>query len=111
MSTASQEKETYWRGTVRVVAVLFLLLTSADLAFPQFCPGDNRQWFAQGESDQPKPHPAAAEDCFCCCSHLVSSSFASSLGALAILSSPDESAPAAVPAATLQLLFRPPRLA
>lgn len=121
MPKAGTSKRTHWRATVRVVAVLFLLFACADLAFPEICSEDNARLLPQqtattsfphgDDSGEPQPHRSSTEDCFCCCSHIVSSSFESSLGALAILSSSDPGVAPSIPLAPLQLLFHPPRLA
>ena len=122
MKTISQQKRTPWRATVRMVAIAFLLFAGADLAFPQVCGEEAEALFpSQGkasttfahedDSGEPAPHAASTEDCFCCCSHIVSDDGASPLGKLAILTAPDLVAPPSVPLAPQQRLFHPPRLA
>lgn len=111
----------HWRRTVRAVAVFFLLFACADLAFPEICSEDNARLLPQqsattpfshgDDSGEPQEHRSSTEDCFCCCSHIVSSSFDPSLGAPAIVSSSDPVAAPGIPLAPLQLLFHPPRLA
>lgn len=99
---------------------MFLLFAAADLAFPQLCAEENESLFAvqkaamfahAGESSDEQPHLPAAEDCFCCCSHIVSASMTSPLNALAIVSSPNVFPAPSVSAAPARHLFRPPRLA
>lgn len=120
MKVSWQQKRTPWRETVRVIAVMFLLLAFADLAFPQICGEDNEPLFPQrsavtfahaDESGEPLPHPMPTEDCFCCCSHIVSEEAGSPLGELAIVSGSDRIVPPRIPLAPLTFLFHPPRLA
>jgi len=76
---------------VRVVAILFLVYTGADLTVPQFCGGEmGIRRFVQaasstgvgseaasstdaGESrqDSPSEPTHSDEDCFCCCTHVL----------------------------------------
>jgi hypothetical protein len=102
----------------RVVAAVLLLLASADLAMPQFCEEDSAplvpvaQTLGHAEgSPEPQSDHASAEDCFCCCSHIVSEELESPLGALALVNIPARTTPSDVPFAPLGFLFRPPRLA
>ena len=121
MRVRTQEKRTAWRGTVRVIAVMFLLLAFGDLAFPQICGEDNAPLFpaqrdasavaTSGDSGEPHPEPMRAEDCFCCCSHIVAEDSGSPLGQLAFVSGSLSIAPPTVPLAPVRLLFHPPRLA
>lgn len=116
-----QRKRTPWRETVRVLAVMFLLLACADLAFPQLCGEDNEPLFptqASGSgfahadaSGEPQPHQPPAEDCFCCCSHILSAEATSPLTEMAMVSDSERMTQALVPLAPLTLLFHPPRLA
>lgn len=105
-----------WRTIVRLTALLFLVLTAADLTVPRLCreidaplfrasPFDS--WFAT--SDDRKP--TSSEDCFCCCSHIMRSEILPSLSPLLFVS---DSAPACAlpfPVAPASLHFRPPRAA
>lgn len=111
-----------WRETVRVLAAMFLLLACADLAFPQLCGEDNEPLFRiqsaalftlmqADASGEPQPHRAPAEDCFCCCSHILSAESTSALTELAIVSDSERMMQPAVPVAPLMLLFHPPRVA
>ena len=109
------------RDTFRVAAVVLLLLAFADLSMPQFCDEDNVPLFpaesvaqALGHAQDPRDTEskrAPAEDCFCCCSHIVSEELASPVGTLAFVSAPARIMPADVPLAPVGFLFRPPRLA
>lgn len=110
-----------WRITVRAVAFFFLLLAFADLALPQFCREDSSplyepqaataSFLAGSSAHQSEQHSIAEEDCFCCCSHIVSEEAASPLGALAWLSGSHEPLRVAVPSAPVRVLDHPPRLA
>lgn len=122
MPTRSKRTRTIWRETYRVVAVLFLLLAAADLAFPQICGEANEPLFLEqsaaattfdhaDDSGEPQPHRRPTEDCFCCCSHIVSEDSAATLSSLALISESDPNIPPGVPLAPIQLLFHPPRLA
>ena len=109
------------REVFRVAALALLLLAVADLSLPQLCAEDNESLFATqstpatvGHADrsgEPLPHQAPSEDCFCCCSHIVSEDAASPLYQLAIVSGSGRIAPPSVPTPPVQLLFHPPRLA
>ncbi|HYR28037.1 MAG TPA: hypothetical protein VEU30_06195 [Thermoanaerobaculia bacterium] len=104
-----------------MIAVVFLLLAVADLAFPQICGEDSEPLFPArtaasavipaDDPGEPEPAPARAEDCFCCCSHIVAEDSPSPLGQLAIVSGSGRIAPPSVPIAPVQVLFHPPRLA
>ena len=106
---------------MRVIAVVFLLLAIADLAFPQICGEDSEPLFPArtaasavvpaSDAGEPQPAPMPVEDCFCCCSHIVAEDSASPLDQLAIVSGSGRIAPSAVPVAPVQVLFHPPRLA
>lgn len=118
MKARRQEKRTPWRETVRVIAVVFLLLATVDLAFPQLCGEDNgllfpRQTAGSGPADDANlpgnPLPPA-DDCFCCCSHILSADFVSPLGAPVFLSDSEHNARPHLPLAPVQYLFHPPRL-
>lgn len=120
MRLERQQKRTLWRETVRVVAIMFLLLAIADLSFPQICSEDFEPLFPQratstfahaDDSGVPLPHPTPTEDCFCCCSHIMSEDSGSPLSKLAIVSGSDPVVLSALPPDPVQLLFRPPRLA
>ena len=121
MRAESHQKRTLWRETVRVLAVMFLLLACVDLTFPQICGEDNEPLFPQrnaastfghaDESGDPLPHPAPTEDCFCCCSHIVSEEGNGPLDELAQVSGSASVLPPAIPLAPVELLFHPPRLA
>ncbi|HEV7767171.1 MAG TPA: hypothetical protein VGQ76_19375 [Thermoanaerobaculia bacterium] len=115
-------RRTRWRTTVRVLAVMFLLLACADLAFPQVCAEDNDPMFQTeaaavatfghvDKSGEPQPHRAQTEDCFCCCSHILSSESGSPLAELTLVSASDPIVAPSVALAPLQILFHPPRLA
>lgn len=76
---------------VRVIAILFLLYTGADLTVPQFCgeemgipkftqtiasaDSSSRAAFATSEKnsreDPPSERSHSDEDCFCCCAHVL----------------------------------------
>jgi hypothetical protein len=101
---------------------MFLLLACADLAFPQLCGEDNEPLFPirsatastlahADASGEQQPHQAPAEDCFCCCSHILSAESTSPLTELAIVSDSERMTQPGVPIAPLTLLFHPPRLA
>lgn len=121
MKATSQVKRTPWGEAVRVLATMFLLLACADLAFPQFCGEDNEPLFPQhaasatfghaDESREPQRQSAPTEDCFCCCSHIVSEEPQSRLGALALVSGSEGVIRPSTPVAPTQIHFRPPRLA
>lgn len=110
-----------WRATRRVIAIVFLLLATADLALPQICGEDSEPLFPTrsaasavlpaDESGEREPVPTRAEDCFCCCSHIVAEDSASPLCQLAIVSGSGRVAISAIPIAPAQVLFHPPRLA
>lgn len=109
------------RDTFRVAAAVLLLLAFADLSMPQFCDEDSAPLFpaesvaqtlAHAEDPrEPESDRAPAEDCFCCCSHIVSEDLASPAGTLAFVTAPVLAMPADVPPAPVGFLFRPPRLA
>jgi hypothetical protein len=115
-----QMKSERWRVVVRAVAFGFLLFAVTDLTFASWCQEDSAPLFAapapqpaMGHTDVPhesEQHPASTEDCFCCCSHIVSEDLSAPLGAPALLSVPHETARPSVPAAPVRHLFRPPRL-
>ena len=119
--TTRERKRTPWRETVRVLAAMFLLLACADLMFPQLCGEDNEPLFPiqspassfahTDASGEPQPHRANTEDCFCCCSHILSAESTSPLTELAIVSDSERMTPPPVPVAPHTLLFHPPRLA
>ena len=120
MRLEQREERTLWRATVRVVAIMFLLLAIADLSFPQICAEDFEPLFPQratstfahaDDSGAPLPHPTPTEDCFCCCSHIMSEDSGSPLSKLAVVSGSDPAVLPALPPNPVQLLFRPPRLA
>ena len=121
MKPRSKENRTTGRATMRVIAVVFLLLATVDLAFPQICGEDNEALFASqavaatfghaDDSGEPLPHQPPAEDCFCCCSHIVAEDSASPLDQLAIASGSGRIVPPSVPLAPVRVLFHPPRLA
>jgi len=122
MKATNQRQRNRWRATVRIVAVMFLLLAGADLAFPEIC-SEGHEPLLEGQtastvrltlgddSGEPRPQRVPKEDCFCCCSHIVSSPFASSLDALAVVSSADPVLSPDVRPASIRHLFRPPRVA
>lgn len=120
MSMTPQRKRTPWRETVRVVAVIFLLLTCADLAFPQYCSEDNESVFraqaasalsihAQESADGPL-HNQSTQDCFCCCSHVVSSPFVS-FAHVSVISVATEPVAKDVPVTSVTDPYPPPRVA
>lgn len=118
MTAQKPQQAASWRTIVRAVAVMLLVFCGADLAFPQMCSEDNEQLVptriaAASPDNGPTPDvPAApAEDCFCCCSHIIASTAGSPLGKPALVTDPGAAAVAGVPLAPLQLLFQPPRLA
>lgn len=122
MPTKTQRKRTHWRETVRVLAILFLLLACADLAFPQLCAEDNEALFPSqaaatasfahaDATGEPQPHAPQTEDCFCCCSHVISTGTGSPLEALALVSGCDPTGSSGVPPTPARILFHPPRLA
>lgn len=113
-------KGTRGQQMLRVIAAMILLLAGADLAFPQTCGEDNEPLFPQQNaastfahtdgSGDPLAHPEPIEDCFCCCSHIVSEGSESPLGKLMIASGADQVVLSRIPLAPVQLLFHPPRL-
>ena len=120
MRLERQQKRTFWRATIHVVALVFLLLAIADLSFPQICAEDFEPLFPQraastfahaDDSGEPLPHPTPTEDCFCCCSHIMSEESGSPLSKLAVVSGSDPAVLPALPLDPVQLLFHPPRLA
>lgn len=120
MFSRSTARSVRARGIFRVAALALLLLAVGDLAFPQICGEDNGPLFpaqqvaASGHADEsgaPLPHQAPAEDCFCCCSHIMSEDSASPLDQLALVTRSERIAVPAVPLAPVQVLFHPPRLA
>lgn len=121
MRMRRSEKRIQWRGAIRVIAAMFLLFSLADLAFPQICGEDNEPLFpAQAaasavvpgdDASKPQAAPTRAEDCFCCCSHIVAEDSPSPLQSLTLASDPGRIIPPAVPTAPVRFLFRPPRLA
>ena len=118
MNVVKQSRRTAWRNIIRLVAGVFLLFAFADLAFPQICAEDAEPLFAvaaQATGTEPPadsaPTPPPAEDCFCCCSHIVSEAADSPLAALAAVSESTHGAAPRLPFAPVQLLFHPPRLA
>ncbi len=121
MQTALRARSLRRREIFRVAALALLLLAVADLALPQLCGEANESLFAAetvagavGHADgsgESLPHQAPSEDCFCCCSHIVSEDSASPLHRFAIVSGSGRIALPSVPAPPLQLLFHPPRLA
>lgn len=120
MPTRSKRTRTNWRHTVRVLAVTLLVLACADLAFPQICGEVNEPLFKQSgattfahasDSGEPQPHRTPTEDCFCCCSHIVSAPTAAALSVLTKISKSDLDVSPAVPPVPILILFHPPRLA
>lgn len=118
MTAQKRQQATSWRVIARTVAVMLLVFCGADLAFPQLCSEENGQLLpthiaAASPDNGPAPDVpvAPAEDCFCCCSHIIASTAGSPLGRPDLVSDPSAPAVAGVPLAPLQLLFQPPRLA
>ncbi len=104
---------------MRSVAVLFLLLAVTDLAFPELC-RENKTLLPESssetavvaaQSDSDPSSPASREDCFCCCSHLVSAESRILLSHLPETSSALVRRPPASPPVQAQSFFRPPRVA
>lgn len=104
---------------LRAAAVLILMLAAADLAFPQICrenasrlPTAPLAASLQAQQDEGSGnHDTQQEDCFCCCSHIVSAepqallrSLPGTQGALAARNLGEPSVP-------VLAFFRPPRLA
>ena len=112
MRVKIQQERAQWRVVMRLVAIVFLLLACADLAFPDACEEDSQPLFAQSAGGPFAPADAPpAEDCFCCCSHILSAEFSSPLGQLALLSGSDQIASSLSPYPPAKLLYHPPRSA
>jgi hypothetical protein len=91
----------------RVVAIFFLLWTLADLTVPQVCLADfdtpaNGAGVSNGAYHQD-------DDCFCCCSHVMPSSFVL-IERLKPLSSVEKQNDGVVPNRPTSAPFHPPRI-
>jgi hypothetical protein len=91
----------------RLVAIFFLLWTLADLTVPQVCMADfdtpaNAAGASNGAYHQD-------DDCFCCCSHVLPSSFVP-IERLKAASSVDKEDDGIVPYRPISTPFRPPRI-
>lgn len=105
----------------RVAAVLLLLLGAVDLAFPQICGEDNGPVLSQSQSrtssgsdprsDSSQQQEGRDEDCFCCCSHILSVEPTAPLQALVPSNESPLPNPDRVTASPFDSPFRPPRLA
>ena len=107
------------RRVFRVAAVLLLLLGAADMAFPQICGEDSAPLFSQSESrawtDGEKSHVPPREelpddDCFCCCSHILSVDGTASIQVLAPSTDSPQFGADRITATPFDSPFRPPRL-
>ena len=105
--------------TVRVVATALLLFAFADLSFPQICPEETGALPSgieaanishTGETSDSAPRRSSLDDCFCCCSHIVSEPFAAPLGAADLLMAAQNTLPPGIPPAPVRIPFHPPRL-
>lgn len=104
-------------------ALLLLLLAFTDLAFPAFCNEDNERVGnliqqdagvnlsdAGPSSHDTAPHVPVADDCFCCCSHIIGSSSESLAQSTLTTPSLNERA-ASQPLGLVLPFFHPPRIA
>ena len=107
------------RGVFRVAAVLLLLLGAVDLAFPQICGEDSGPLFSQNESrawtegeqsQLPQREELPDEDCFCCCSHILSVDGTASIQVLAPSTDSPLFGADRLTATPFDSPFRPPRL-
>lgn len=107
-----------WRIMMRTVAVLFLLLAAADLAFPQACRENEMALskvpssltLAAAPTGDETSDQSPREDCFCCCSHIVSVESQTLLSSLPDSSNSPANRIPASPVVPVHSLFRPPRL-
>ena len=91
----------------RVVAIFFLLWTLADLTVPQVCMADfdapaNGAGASNGAYHQD-------DDCFCCCSHVMPSSFVL-IERLKTVSPAERETDGIVPYRPIGTPFHPPRI-
>lgn len=106
------------RNLFRVAAVLLLMLGATDLAFPQICgedsgpvfPQEQRASWSVGEDGDPSRVPLREDDCFCCCSHILSAEGQPVQG-LALVTGSPYLHPHTTFFSPARSLFRPPRLA
>lgn len=117
--TEQNRQRSVWRTTLRVVATGLLLFAFADLSFPELCTEetgtlpsgiDAANISHAGESSDSAPGPSSVDDCFCCCSHVVSEPFAAPLGAADLLMAAQNTLPPAIRPAPARIPFHPPRL-
>lgn len=120
MSTKTQQRATgAWRTIMRVVAVLFLLLAAADLAFPEICRENKTSLstssaemaVAAAHTDGDASNQTSREDCFCCCSHIVSAEPQTLLSPIPETSGTIAGHIPASPSVPTLSFFRPPRVA
>lgn len=116
---AASRGRKHWRTIVRAAAVLLLMLAAADLALPQICRKNaSRLPAAQAASLQAQQDggnrgsdETQREDCFCCCSHIVSAEPQTLLTSLPTTESDCFGRNLDEPSVPVLSLFRPPRLA
>jgi hypothetical protein len=111
------------RRIYRSVAIFFLAWTVLDLSIPQFCAADANSPQSYTESDRnlaashasaPLPGPDNSpverdDDCFCCCSHVLPSSF-NRVEILTVLACMGDLPSATAPPISLTVPFHPPRV-
>lgn len=102
-----------WRSIQRVITFGFLLFVLLDLTVPGFCRTDEiparvPQTATDDAGSSEEPHPAAPDDCFCCCVHIKAEPHFVLPQTLASVERID---PIGAPSAHSdpQLLFHPPR--
>ena len=119
MSHASQNRDrNRWRAVVRAVAVLILVMAAADMTFPSLCrekssipAASSAMSILVSQTDDDSSDQTPREDCFCCCSHIVSAEPQSLLTSLPATTTPLPGRALGSPSVPVQSFFRPPRLA
>lgn len=130
---SNKTRSTRRARVVRVVAVFFLLSAAADLTMPQiFCRGEmsfvgtsiahssssatesaRTTMLASSSDDSQSPQPDEQaprdEDCFCCCAHVLPSTFAFTASVLVDESSPTFHKHDPPTVASHSGIYRPPR--